>query len=85
VKDATIRGLTIRDAAFTYLGTSAADVHYLPSASDWTIQRSGAVLIEGTEGFVFARYALVDRNLHSMMPLVPTPARFTLSEQAYDQ
>lgn len=53
MRDVTIRGLTIRDAAYTFLGTTPADVHYLPSASDWTIQRSGAVLLEGTEGFVF--------------------------------
>ena len=49
----TIRGLTIRDAALTYLGTTDADVHYIPSDSDWVIQRSGAVLLTGTEGFVF--------------------------------
>ena len=48
VKEVTLRGLTIRDAALTYLGTTAADVHYLPSDSDWAIQRSGAVIIEGT-------------------------------------
>jgi hypothetical protein len=57
VRNVTIRGLTIRDAAYTYLGTTAADVHYLPSASDWTIQRSGAVLLEGTEGVA------IDQNL----------------------
>jgi hypothetical protein len=53
VKGVTIRGLTIRDTALTYLGTTAADVHYIASDSDWTVQRSGAVLLEGTEGFVF--------------------------------
>jgi hypothetical protein len=53
VKDLTIRGLTIRDAALTFLGTTDADVHIPVSDSDWTIQRSGAVLIEGTEGFTF--------------------------------
>ena len=53
VKGVTIRGLTIRDAALTFLGTTDADIHYLPSDSDWTIQRSGAVLLEGTEAFVF--------------------------------
>lgn len=52
VRDVTIRGLTIRDAAYTFLGTTAADIHYIPSASDWTIQRSGAILLEGTEGFI---------------------------------
>jgi hypothetical protein len=54
VRDVTIRGLTIRDAALTYLGTTAADVHYIPSDSEWAVQRSGAVLLEGTEGVVFA-------------------------------
>jgi hypothetical protein len=32
-----------------------------------------------------ARCTFFDRNLHSRMPLVPTPARFTSSEQACDQ
>ena len=54
VRDVVIRGLTIRDAALTYLGTTAADVHYIPSDSEWAVQRSGAVLLEGTEGVVFA-------------------------------
>jgi hypothetical protein len=53
VKGVTIRGLTIRDAALTFLGTTRADIHIMPSDSDWTIQRSGAVLAEGTEGFTF--------------------------------
>ena len=53
VRNVTIRGLTIRDAALTYLGTTDADIHYNPSDSDWVIQRSGAVLLQGTEGFVF--------------------------------
>jgi hypothetical protein len=53
VVNLTIRGLTIRDAAYTYLGTTEADIHYLPAASDWVIQRSGAVTLEGTEGFRF--------------------------------
>ena len=53
VKGVSIRGLTISDAALTFLGTADADIHYLPSDADWTIQRSGAVLLEGTEGFVF--------------------------------
>jgi hypothetical protein len=30
VKNVTIRGLTIRDAALTFLGTTKADVHYIP-------------------------------------------------------
>lgn len=55
VRDVTIRGLIIRDAAYTYLGTTPADVHYLPASSDWTIQRSGAVLLEGTERFRFEK------------------------------
>lgn len=58
VKDVTIRGLVIRDAAYTYLGTTPADVHYLPASSDWTIQRSGAVLLEGTERFRFEQNCL---------------------------
>ena len=50
VKNIRIQGLTIRDAAFTYLGTTEADRHWLPSEGDWALQRSGAVHIEGAEG-----------------------------------
>ena len=53
MRNVTIRGLTIRDAALTFLGTTEADIHYNPSSSDWTIQRSGAVLLQGTESFLF--------------------------------
>ena len=35
VTGVTIRGLTIRDAALTYLGDTEADIHYIPSDSDW--------------------------------------------------
>ena len=49
VSDLKIQGLTIRDAAFTFLGTSEADRHWLPSEGDWALQRSGAVHIEGAE------------------------------------
>jgi hypothetical protein len=56
VKDVTIRGLTIRDAAYTYLGTTEADRHWLPSEGDWALQRSGAITMEGVER------VRVDRN-----------------------
>ena len=55
VKNVTIQGLTLRDAAFTYLGTTEADRHWLPSEGDWALQRSGAVHIEGAEGVTFHR------------------------------
>ena len=45
----TVRGLEIRDAAYTYLGTDPADVHGMPTGGDWALQRSGAILLEGTE------------------------------------
>ena len=47
VKGVTIRGLTLRDAALTFLGTTEADRHWLPSEGDWALQRSGAVHMEG--------------------------------------
>ena len=56
VTDVAIKGLTLRDAAFTYLGTTAADVHWLPSEGDWALQRSGAITVEGAER------VLIDRN-----------------------
>lgn len=47
--------LTGSRRVFQYLGITEADVHYIPASSDWTVQRSGAVLAEGTEGFTFER------------------------------
>eukprot|EP00051_Salpingoeca_urceolata_P015335 m.198436 g.198436 ORF g.198436 m.198436 type:complete len:722 (-) comp18370_c0_seq6:228-2393(-) len=49
VSKVTIRGLEMRDTAYTYLGTDPADIHGMPSGGDWALQRSGAVLLEGTE------------------------------------
>ena len=34
MKDITIRGLEIRDTAYTYLGTDTADLHGMPSGGD---------------------------------------------------
>eukprot|EP00039_Didymoeca_costata_P002357 m.59603 g.59603 ORF g.59603 m.59603 type:complete len:982 (-) comp11259_c0_seq3:95-3040(-) len=64
VRDITIRGLTIRDAAFTYLGTTEADIHWLPSEGDWALQRSGAITIEGAEDITIDQNQLtrVDGN-----------------------
>lgn len=42
VNDVTIRGVTVRDAAYTFLGRTDADIHYIPASSDWTTTRSGA-------------------------------------------
>ena len=39
----------MRDTGYTYLGTTEASVHGMPSGGDWALQRSGAVLFEGTE------------------------------------
>lgn len=50
VQNVTIRGLTLRDAAYTYLGTTEADRHWLPSEGDWALQRSGAITMEGASG-----------------------------------
>eukprot|EP00039_Didymoeca_costata_P026545 m.16129 g.16129 ORF g.16129 m.16129 type:complete len:957 (+) comp5588_c0_seq1:70-2940(+) len=49
VKDFAIKGFEIRDTAYTYLGTDPADIHGMPSGGDWALQRSGAILMEGTE------------------------------------
>jgi len=43
--------------ALRYLGTDPADLHGMPSGGDWALQRSGAILLEGTER------ATVDDNL----------------------
>ena len=34
VRDLTIRGLEIRDTAYTYLGTDKADLHGMPSGGE---------------------------------------------------
>jgi len=64
VCNVTIRGLELRDTSYTYLGTSKAAVHGMPSGGDWALQRSGAVLIDGTEGTVIdaCAFARVDGN-----------------------
>ena len=49
VSNLTIRGLEIRDTALTYYGTSQASKHGMPTGGDWALERSGAVLLEGTE------------------------------------
>ena len=43
-KNVTIRGLTLRDTAHTYL-----DDHGLPTGGDWAIARQGAITVEGGE------------------------------------
>ena len=49
VRDLTIRGLVLRDAAPTYL-----DPHGMPSGGDWALQRSAAVSAAGTERLTVA-------------------------------
>lgn len=49
VRGVTVRGIVFRDAALTFLGTSEADKHYLPSTGDWALQRSGAITVTGVE------------------------------------
>jgi hypothetical protein len=49
VSNLTIRGLEIRDTALTYYGADQASKHGMPTGGDWTLERSGAVLLEGTE------------------------------------
>eukprot|EP00937_MAST-01D_sp_MAST-1D-sp2_P004825 g4825.t1 len=49
VENVTIRGVTLRDARYTYL-----DAHGMPSGGDWALQRSAAVVLEGTRGVTLA-------------------------------
>ena len=56
VTDVSIRGITLRDTAYTYL-----DPHGAPSGGDWAIQRTGAVTIEGTSG------ATIDSSLFTRL------------------
>lgn len=44
VRDVTIKGLTLRDTRYTYF-----DERGMPSGGDWTLQRSAALVFEGTE------------------------------------
>ena len=43
-KDITLRGMTIRDSAKTFM-----DDHGMPSGGDWALQRTGAIYIENSE------------------------------------
>jgi len=56
ITNVSIRGITIRDTAYTYL-----DDHGAPSGGDWAIQRSGAITMAGTEG------AVVDSSLFTRL------------------
>lgn len=56
VTDVMIRGITIRDAAATYL-----EPHGMPSGGDWGLQRRGAIYLEGTER-VTIESCLMTRN-----------------------
>ena len=47
ITDVSVRGITIRDTAYTYL-----DPHGAPSGGDWGLQRTGAVTLAGTENVV---------------------------------
>ena len=49
VRDFTFRGIEVRDTALTYLGDDPADRHGMPTGGDWALQRSGAIVLEGTE------------------------------------
>ena len=43
----TIRGITFRDTAYTYM-----DPHGMPSGGDWGLQRMGSLYFEGTENML---------------------------------
>ena len=47
VKDVSLKGITLRDTAYTYL-----DPHGSPSGGDWSLQKQGAITAVGTEGLV---------------------------------
>ena len=50
VKNITVRGLGFRDAAATVL-----EPHGIPSGGDWSLQRTAAIFLEGTEGVTIER------------------------------
>ena len=49
VRSFALKGLILRDTAQTYLGTTPADLHGLPTGGDWALQPSGAVTLRNTE------------------------------------
>ena len=59
----SIKGLTIRDARYTYL-----DPHGMPSGGDWALQRSGAVYVESAENVTIEgnEFTRVDGNALSI-------------------
>merc|ERR1740130_502527 len=44
VKDLTLDGLTFKSSRYTYM-----DPHGVPSAGDWSLDRNGALFLQGTE------------------------------------
>eukprot|EP01084_Bolivina_argentea_P319827 554783_1 len=44
VKNIIIRGLTFKDTAISYM-----EPHCMPSGGDWALQRTGAIILDGTE------------------------------------
>ena len=56
VANISVRGLQIRDAAYTYF-----EPHGLPSGGDWALQPQGAITMHGTEG------ARVENNLFTRL------------------
>eukprot|EP00937_MAST-01D_sp_MAST-1D-sp2_P006054 g6054.t1 len=59
VRNVTIRGIGFRDAAYTYM-----HAHGIPSGGDWSLQRMGAVFLQGTEGVALRsnRFVRLDGN-----------------------
>eukprot|EP01111_Echinosteliopsis_oligospora_P012301 TRINITY_DN4197_c0_g1_i1.p1 TRINITY_DN4197_c0_g1~~TRINITY_DN4197_c0_g1_i1.p1 ORF type:complete len:808 (-),score=212.17 TRINITY_DN4197_c0_g1_i1:52-2475(-) len=47
VNNITLTGITFRNTAYTYM-----DPHGVPSGGDWSLQRTGAIFMEGTVGTI---------------------------------
>ena len=56
ITNVSVRGITLRDTAYTYL-----DPHGAPSGGDWAIQRTGAITLKGTTN------AMIDSSLFTRL------------------
>ena len=59
MRNVTVAGITFRDTAYTYM-----DPHGMPSGGDWCLQRSAALVLNGTEDVTLRNLTLtrVDGN-----------------------
>jgi len=70
----TVKGITFRDAASTYMSP-----HGVPSCGDWALQRSGGLFLSGTERVTITNCRYVKRVSESLRgPVCAKPSAMPL-------